>query len=110
MLESVAICGDEVHADARRALIAGYLDANVKDHRPPRFLLNDLVRYWRTIAVDFESKMRARKGEGWGLRNAKLRLSRKALFAGGSFRSSSAIAIRSATARLPRRPHVGPPA
>jgi hypothetical protein len=27
--------------------------------------------------------MRDRKGEGWGLRNAKLRLSRKALFAGG---------------------------
>ena len=74
MLESVAICGERVHADARRALIAGYLDANVKEFRPPRFLLNDVIRYWRTIAVDFESKMRARKGEGWGLRNAKLRL------------------------------------
>jgi hypothetical protein len=83
LLECVALCGDETCANARRALLAGYLEANVKDHRPPRFLLNDLIRYWRTIAVDFEGKMRDRKGDGWGLRNAKLRLSRKALFAGG---------------------------
>jgi Nucleotidyltransferase domain len=83
ILESVAVCGAEVHARARTSLIDGYLAANVKDYRPPRFLLNDLGRYWRAIAVDFESKMRARKGEGWGLRNAKPGLSRKALFAGG---------------------------
>jgi predicted nucleotidyltransferase len=83
VLESVPVCGDATHARALMGLLTGYLEANVKDHRPPRFLLNDLIRYWRTIAVDFESKMRDRRGEGWGLRNAKLRLSRKALFAGG---------------------------
>ncbi|HEX8159399.1 MAG TPA: nucleotidyltransferase domain-containing protein, partial [Solirubrobacteraceae bacterium] len=83
VLESVAVCGDTSHLRPVLRLLSGYLEANVKDYRPPRFLLNDLIRYWRTIAVDFESKMRDRKGEGWGLRNAKLRLSRKALFAGG---------------------------
>ena len=62
-----------------------YLNYAVKDYRPPRFLLNDLVRYWRTIGVDFEGKHRDTRGNDpkWVARNAKLRTARKLLFAGG---------------------------
>jgi len=50
MLESVAICGDSVHGDARRALIAGYLEANgpqaaeVPAQRPRPLLEDDCGR------------------------------------------------------------------
>jgi hypothetical protein len=83
LLESVGVLNERVHRKCWQRALEGYLDDSVKDYRPPRFLLNDLIRYWRTICVDFVGKERSGTGEKWALRNLKLGLSRKALFAGG---------------------------
>ncbi|MGA7695565.1 MAG: nucleotidyltransferase domain-containing protein [Candidatus Sulfotelmatobacter sp.] len=91
LLESCPI-GRRTEAYERviRGVINRYLEEDVhplthdlKRYRVPRFLLNDIVRFWRTMAVDFASKQRDRAGAGWGLRNAKLRMSRRLIFASG---------------------------
>lgn len=62
---------------------ANLLEARKKRYKVPRFLLNDIARFWRTMAVDFASKQRAREGEEWGLKVTKLAMSRKLIFASG---------------------------
>jgi hypothetical protein len=82
LLEGAPVSNDSIFHACRDRVLARYLDATVKDGRPPRFLLNDVIRYWRTICVDFAGKQHA-SNEKWGIRNAKLRTYRKVLFAGG---------------------------
>ncbi len=83
MLESVPVVGDDVHRAVWERILDRYMSDSRADRRgPPRLFLNDVMRYWRTIAVDFAGKHRDTDAK-WGLRNAKLRTSRKMLFAGG---------------------------
>src|SRR5205085_11382481 len=81
LLESAPLLGARAHERALRTIVRAYLDGERRDRRPPRFLLNDVIRYWRTIAVDFEGKLRTGGEHKWALRHAKLRTSRTLLFA-----------------------------
>jgi predicted nucleotidyltransferase len=85
LLESRGLAGEDAYRGCWDRVLGEYLEYGLRPYTPPRFLLNDLVRYWRTICVDFEGKSRGASGEDakYATRNAKLRTSRKVLFAGG---------------------------
>jgi hypothetical protein len=82
LFESVYATNQASYNAVRKELLDRYLDQSVKDFRPPRFLLNDVIRYWRTMCVDFAGKEHEDQRK-WGLRNVKLRTARKVLLAGG---------------------------
>jgi predicted nucleotidyltransferase len=88
LLESTPLGRSAAYDRVVRRVLERYIEEDLvglrdTPFRVPRFLQNDVVRYWRTMAVDFAHKRRARGSSGWALRTAKLRMSRKLMYASG---------------------------
>ncbi|MBI1844463.1 MAG: nucleotidyltransferase domain-containing protein [Actinobacteria bacterium] len=81
--ESLGLNDVNQHERLVEAIVARYLHEHHSKNRVPRFLLNDVIRYWRTIAVDYQAKRwDAPEDKKLGLRYVKLITSRKLTFAG----------------------------
>lgn len=81
LLESVSLTSGDSRAKIVRAIIDRYTTSRSAS-RPPRFLINDVLRYWRTITVDFQAKRDgSHDQQKMILRYLKLRITRKILLA-----------------------------
>ncbi|MCL1464948.1 hypothetical protein [Argonema galeatum] len=83
LLETQPVYGDESYAKLLNVIVDRYADKYVQ--REPQkewtFLLNDLIRYFRAICVNYQWDFDNEAGK-WPLRNVKLRHSRIVMYSG----------------------------
>jgi len=76
LLESAPLINNEMHFELVNEVCSNYFRDNKgkKDFRP-LFLINDLLRYWRTLCLNYE-QCRDDPAKPWRKRNMNLRFSR----------------------------------
>lgn len=83
MLESNWAFNRPLYDQILKRLVEAYIPDHTTEQNLALFFLNDVIRYYRNICVDFEMKTRGERAKGWGVRNIKLVFSRKLLYFSG---------------------------
>ena len=77
LLESKCLANDELYESAARKIVEMYIrDSTGREDYRPLFLLNDILRYWRTICLNYE-RTRHDTSKPWWKKNLNLKFSRK---------------------------------
>ncbi|MDP3190277.1 hypothetical protein [Rhodoferax sp.] len=77
LLESQPITNSALYKRAEREVVENYFrDGKGRDDFRPLFVMNDILRYWRTLCLNYEEH-RTEVGRPWLKKNLNLKFSRK---------------------------------
>lgn len=76
LLESRGVYNDDLYNQIIEGVVSHYFrDSRGRESFRPLFLLNDILRYWRTLCLNYEA-IRNDPDKPWGKKNINLRFSR----------------------------------